>query len=489
MSWSIRRRRTRAGVLTAAAAAASLGLVSTALGAVVASPASANSTASASVDGSTTYQRISGFGSSEAFLEAAIIMGAPHGTQNKVLQLLYSTKKGAGLSILRNMIGSTGEFGSIEPTAPSSPSAPPAYRALGSDAGQESLASTIQRKYGVNQFFADAWSAPPFMKTNDSDVNGGTLCGVPGASCASGDWQQAYANYLVQYAKDYAADGIKLQYIGFENEANYAPDYSGMVLTPAQTASFADVLGPTLAGSGLTTQLECCATIGWDLAAPYSSAIETDLVASSYVKVFTSHGYTAAPASPLPGWTNPVWETEWSTFDSWDPAWDDGTDASGLTWAQNIYTGLTAANLSAFLYWYGADSSGLYSDNESLIQMNGSTVTPSGRLWAFANYSRFVRPGAVRIGATTSDSALDLTGFKNTNGSVALVALNTATSPVTVTFSLSGTGISSSATAKPYLTNASHDTAKQKTVKVKGDSFTVTVPARSLVTYDMAGPR
>jgi len=52
----------------------------------------------------------------------------------------------------------------------------------------------------VTNVFADAWSAPPFMKTNDSADNGGTLCGVPGATCASGDWRQAYANYLKQYA-------------------------------------------------------------------------------------------------------------------------------------------------------------------------------------------------------------------------------------------------------------------------------------------------
>ncbi len=240
-----------------------------------------------------------------------------------------------------------------------------------------------------------------------------------------------------------------------------------------------------MASSGLSTQVECCAAIGWDLATPYSSAIESDPVASSYVKVFTSHGYTAPPASPLPGWANPVWETEWSTFDKWDAAWDDGTDASGIAWAQNIYTGLTAANLSAFLYWYGADLSPAYTDNESLVQFNGSTVTPSGRLWAFANYSRFVRPGAVRIAATTSDSALDLTAFKNTNGSVAIVALNTATSPVTTSFSLADTGIPSSAKATPYLTDAGKDTAKQKKIKVTGGSFSTTLPARSLVTFNI----
>jgi O-glycosyl hydrolase len=139
------------------------------------------------------------------------------------------------------------------------------------------------------------------MKTNDSTDNGGTLCGVPGAACASGDWRQAYANYLVQYARDYARAGIPLRYIGFENEANLAPSYPGMVMSPAQTADFAAVAGPALARSGLSTRLECCATEGWDYAAQYASAIEADPAARAYVRLFTSHGYTQAPDSPLPG--------------------------------------------------------------------------------------------------------------------------------------------------------------------------------------------
>ncbi|MGH3186874.1 MAG: hypothetical protein ACRDPY_01380 [Streptosporangiaceae bacterium] len=109
--------------------------------------------------------------------------------------------------------------------------------------------------------FADAWSAPAFMKTNDSQINGGTLCGVPGATCASGDWRQAYANYLAQYAKDYAAAGDPLSYVGPENEANIGPGYDSMIMTPAQTANFMQFLGPTLLRSGLRTQAECCATL------------------------------------------------------------------------------------------------------------------------------------------------------------------------------------------------------------------------------------
>jgi hypothetical protein len=37
----------------------------------------------------------------------------------------------------------------------------------------------------------------------DNQNNGGYLCGVTGESCSSGDWRQAYANFLVKYIQDY----------------------------------------------------------------------------------------------------------------------------------------------------------------------------------------------------------------------------------------------------------------------------------------------
>ena len=46
------------------------------------------------------------------------------------------------------------------------------------------------------------------MKTNGSKSNGGSLCGTPGASCGTGDWRQAYANYLVQHAKFWSSAGV-----------------------------------------------------------------------------------------------------------------------------------------------------------------------------------------------------------------------------------------------------------------------------------------
>jgi O-glycosyl hydrolase len=431
------------------------------------------------VQGHVAYQKIAGFGVSEAFGQANGIRYAPAKIQGKVLSLLFGTVSGAGLTILRNRVGA-GAGSTIEPKAPASPAAAPAYvplSAAGDDDGQLWLAQTIKKGFHVTNVFADAWSAPPFMKTNDSASNGGTLCGVPGTSCTSGDWRQAYASYLRQYAADYKAAGVPLSYVGPMNEPDWVTGYDSMSMSPAQTANFMDYLGPTMARSGLPTKAECCATIGWNAAQRYAAAIESDPVARKYTPLFTSHGYAGAPASPLDGWNKAAWETEWSTFEKWDPAWDDGTDASGFSWAQRIDTGLTAANLSAFLYWWGTAGG---ADNESLLRLANGKLTAAARLWAFAGYSRFIRPGAVRIKAADTNKNLEISAFRNKNGSVVIVVLNTARSAQGATFSV--TGISHLAgTVIPYLTSATSHMAKQRALSAHG-TFGTKIPARSLVT-------
>jgi O-glycosyl hydrolase len=444
---------------------------------------------SASINGATTYQTIAGFGASEAFGEASTVMNASSSVQQQVLADLYSPTTGAGLTILRNEIGA--DVGNtIEPNSPGSPNAAPTYVPMSQtnqDQGQLWFAQQIKSRYGVTNVFADAWSAPGYMKTNGSADNGGQVCGSAGASCSSGDWRQAYANYLVQYAKDYSAAGVPLTYLGPSNEPDYSASYDSMTMSPAQMVSVLDVLGPTVKNSGLSTQIDCCAATGWPPAARYTSAIESDPTALAATAVATGHGYGGAPTSPLPGWNKQAWETEWSTFDGFNTAWDDGSDASGMTWAQHIHQGLTSADLSAFLYWWGSTTPSENGDNEGLLQISGSSVIPTGRLWAFANYSRYIHPGAVRIGASSSNGSVDLSAYKNTDGSVAIVALNTGSGADSINYSLSNTGVANGATVTPYLTNGSNTVAAQGGTTVSGGSFTATIPGRSLVTYVIPG--
>jgi O-glycosyl hydrolase len=167
-----------------------------------------------------TLQQIDGFGISEAFGHATEFQNLASGPQKQGLDYLFSTTTGAGLTIIRNRIGSGGSGDSIEPTGPSSPSGTATYVWDDNDTGQVWL-SQAAMTYGVTTIYADAWSAPGFMKTNNNQDNGGYLCGVTGETCSSGDWRQAYANFLVQYVKEYANVGVPITHLGFLNEPDY----------------------------------------------------------------------------------------------------------------------------------------------------------------------------------------------------------------------------------------------------------------------------
>ena len=59
---------------------------------------------SVTVDGSVTYQQISGFGISEAFGQAVTVRDAAPTARKRILDELFSATRGAGLTILRNEI-------------------------------------------------------------------------------------------------------------------------------------------------------------------------------------------------------------------------------------------------------------------------------------------------------------------------------------------------------------------------------------------------
>ena len=66
------------------------------------------------------------------------------------------------------------------------------------------------------------------------------------------------------------------------------------------------------------------------------------------------------------------------------------------------------------------------------------------------------------------------------------MTLNTATSAISTTYTVGGTG-STSGTVTPYLTNNDSNTAAQPALALASGGFSATVPARSLVTYVVKG--
>lgn len=89
--------------------------------------------ATVTVNVNTTFQTMDGFGFSQAFGRANDVKNSPAAQAKATLDLLFNQTTGAGMSILRNRIGSGGVGDSIEPVGPSSPSGTPAYTWDGDD--------------------------------------------------------------------------------------------------------------------------------------------------------------------------------------------------------------------------------------------------------------------------------------------------------------------------------------------------------------------
>ncbi|MEV4754282.1 glycoside hydrolase [Micromonospora sp. NPDC049559] len=429
------------------------------------------------LDRTERHQRIDGFGYSIAFQRSSLVHNLSEEKRKEVLDLLLDRENGAAPSILRLGIGSsaTTEYDkmlSIQPTDPGGPTATPNYRWDGWDGAQVWYAKEAQRR-GIKRFYADAWSAPGYMKDNGTDTNGGTLCGLQGVTCASGDWREAYARYLVQYAKFYRQEGIKIDEIGFVNEPDWTTSYASMRFTPAQAAEFVKVLGPIAERAGV--DVACCDSFGWQQSEAYAQAIEADPVARRHLDLFTGHGYASPADHPLPT-TARTWMSEWapsSTVDGWNEAWDSGKGTDGIAIAERIHDTLALADASAFLFWLGSSRGG----TAALVQVDDANdaYRVSSRLYAFAAYSRFIRPGAVRIGVGGAPEGLKVSAYRNADGTEVVQILNTTTETVRTGVDLKR--------PTAYVTDATRKLEKvPNLVSGYGRNATVELAPRSLTT-------
>ncbi|KAK3674812.1 hypothetical protein LTR78_005156 [Recurvomyces mirabilis] len=438
------------------------------------------------VNPSTKYQSFDGIGVSEAFQRGLVIHELNPAAQAEVLDYLFSNKTGAGMTILRNGLGSapTDPFDlmkSIAPVAPASNSSQLAFIPLPREDEYQVWLSHQAIARGVTTVYADAWSADGYMKTNGTEDYGGYLCGVTNATCASGDWRQSYANKIVKYIQDYAAEGITINYVGFLNEPDLNTTYASMQSNGQQAADFIEILYPTLKAAGLNTQIACCDGSGWEqnrerLTGIQEAGYENDL------GLVTSHGYSSYPGAPFVT-SKKVWQTEWSTFDNFNKNWytTGGSQSDGIAWANRIQKLFTISNVTGHLYWWGAANT---TDNQSLLFVNNTAeVTVTGRLWAHVHYgSRFIRAGAHRIDAVSGSAALNVSAFANTDGSTAVQVINNSNNTETIT--LSGVPMQwgwGHSGVKTYLTNNANNLTEGVARSLPGGKAIATIPGQSLL--------
>jgi glucuronoarabinoxylan endo-1,4-beta-xylanase len=423
----------------------------------------------ATVTWTTSYQTIAGFGASNHGMSSRTLL-------NSYDSLVFQT---LGFSLLRTGTPETDACNSIS--------------AACATAG-DSIADMQACVANGCQVWATSWTPPAEYKTN-----GNIACsaGSGKGSLASAS-QAAFATYLSNYIaslKTYY--GITLYAISVQNEPEVCQSYDSSLMSAAQFDSFIKTnLGPTMqaAGQWPTTQIMMAETSGTSSDpfgdfATHANTCMTDSACASFVNINAFHGYgyeSDGPTNPNPSGTPQFWETETGAGTGYGPNAPGCTDgewcpgiADAMMWASLIHYNIGVVGENSWSYWQYVDT---YGDNEPLISPNQSQAY-SIRLYVFAQWAKFVKPGWVRIEATGNPSSgVYITAFKETaSGNFAIVAVNQNSSPLNVEFSLAGFPSVTSVT--PTLTSASARLEDQASVNILGDSFSYSLPGTSVTTF------
>jgi glucuronoarabinoxylan endo-1,4-beta-xylanase len=271
-----------------------------------------------------------------------------------------------------------------------------------------------------------------------------------------------------------------------QNEPDYCPStYDGAIWSDANFDAFIkNNLGPTLAAQGQSgVRIMMPESSQWGSFTGEADTCMTDPGCASYVGINAWHDYDNASSisNPYSSGGSGFWETEASAGPGFGPSlcggcWDPSM-ADGLLWAGIIDNRMAVSNATAWNYWWLIGKNG---DNEGLV--NGGVTSTSKRLYVMGNYSKFVRPGWVRMDATHVPlSGVTVSAYKDpVSGNFAIVATNQNGSDVSVTFSLSGFTASS---VTPWITSTSLNLVQQSGIGVASGTFSATLPASSVTTF------
>lgn len=305
--------------------------------------------------------------------------------------------------------------------------------------------AAIQRGAKV---FASPWSPPARMKTNNNII-GGKL--IP-------DSAAAYAKYLNDFALYMAANGAPVEAVSVQNEPDWDPNYESCAWSASEMRDFLKNEG------GLVTATRLMAPELVNNNQTYVNTILSDPGAVANLDIIGTHLYGGglvenAAAKSL---GKEVWMTE--HLDTLT------TLEANINTAIEIHDCFTKANFNAYIWWYGKRFYGL-------IGQDGQ-VTKRGHM--IAQFSKFVKPGAVRLGCgPNSRNEVLISAYRNGTKKV-VVAINRGNYDVKQKIIFQGAPALSFI---PYVTTSSKNVEQGSMVPVAGDSFVYMIPSKSVVTF------
>jgi glucosylceramidase len=356
---------------------------------------------------------------------------------------LFSPTAGIGVSFLRNPMGSSDLARNDY-----------AYDQTCCDLNDFSLAKDVDVMALTKQakalnpalsIMANPWSAPAWMKDNNSYVLGNL----------QSQYYNLYAQYFVKYVQGYQAAGVPIDYVGIQNEPTCCGGnaYASMNWNASGQSTFIkSSLWPAFRAAGITTKtllddwnFDSYANFGAPLLA--DSAIRTDPLLGGVA----FHGYSGS-ADSVPAIHNQYpavkfFETERTGCICVGD--QQGQDMSDMfSFLRNYQQSFVKWSLAVDQDFGPTTGSGgcAHSTCTGLITVhNGDSrngqVDYTVEYYTMGHLTKFVKPGATRVDSTSNNSVKNV-AFQNPDGSHALIAYNSTGSAQTVRVNYNGQSFS-----------------------------------------------
>jgi len=423
-----------------------------------------------SVDPGIQYQTWEGFGTSLCWW-AHIIGGYPEPLRTTLVDKVIGDLK---LNILRYNIGG-GEAPGLTYMEPRA--CVPGY--LGVDGKYDWNADAAQRwvlahgiKLGANKFEAFS-NSPPYFMTISGSVTGA----VGGGDNLKPDQMDSFTSYLTTVVKHFHDKwGVKFETLDPMNEpgANWwthGNRQEGCHMSPGAVQSALVVsTAKALAAAKLPTRVSASdesfnswAVTSWDALTPE---------AKDYVLRLNTHCY---------GGASQHWVNHRAVRDNkrlWMSEYGDG-DASGMQTAHQMITDLRVMMPSAWVYWQVIDGGSGWGCIDLDLNHNAKTYTVNRKYYTFAQFSRYIHPGAKFIHIEDANSVCVQNGSQ-----VVIVTVNDTAQSASYDLS-KFTKIGS--TVAVTQTSATENLATLPSIKIANKAFSADLPAKSVTTFVING--
>lgn len=390
------------------------------------------------VDTKERHQSIVGFGAAITDASAWLIQTKLTPAQRQALlrELYGRGEGGVGFSFTRITIGAS-DFSLDHYSLDDTPdgSTDPKLERFSLKRPEQYVFPTVRAALKINpdlKVMASPWSAPAWMKTTGSLIQGQLK---PEA-------YPVYANFFARYVKGAARLGVPTDYLSIQNEPDFEPDsYPGMRWMAKDRARFfGENLAPVFAREKIGTKV-----LDWDHnwdKPEQPTAVLADPTARAFVAGVAWHCYAGDVSAQAPVTAahpdKEIFLTECSGGE-WAPKFDDS-----FSWmVENLIIGSTRGGSRGVLMWnlaldekFGPHKGGC-SDCRPVVTIDSRTgaITRTQEYYAFGHASRFVKPGAVRIGSPAKIDHLRTVAFQNPDGGRVLIVLNVGVQPASFAIS------------------------------------------------------